>query len=127
MFQPGTRGLQKTAEHSLQPTHGDQDQDHRGVPPKLSRSGYSREQTRQIIEAGIKGYHNKSSRGLVHRRLSTIQEGREIRKILEKSMWYLPKRRSTEEPTDQPSQGWRPSTGRGRGPPNNTFRKPNPF
>ena len=34
---------------------------------KLARSRYSREQIRQIMEAGLKGYHSKLRRGLVHR------------------------------------------------------------
>ncbi len=48
---------------------------------KLTRSGYSRQQVRQVVEAGLKGYHSKLRRGQVHRQLSTIQNNREIRKI----------------------------------------------
>ena len=64
---------------------------------KLTRSGYSREQVRQILESGIKGFHSKLRRGLVHRPVTIIQQDREIRRILEKSTWYLPREKSTEE------------------------------
>ena len=121
--------LAQEVHRRLQNTAGDQPLDtkleileefHR----KLTRSGYSRVQVRQVMEAGIKGYHNKLSRGLVHRQLSTIQENREIRKILEKSTWYLPKTRASEESPGTPSTGWGPGGRRRKTAPGRTR---NPF
>ena len=39
---------------------------------KLKRSGYNREQVRQIMEVGIRGFHAKRRRGEVHRPVTTI-------------------------------------------------------
>ena len=58
---------------------------------KLRRSGYNREQARLIMESGIKGFHAKWRRGEIHRPVTAIQQGGEIRKILDKSTWYLPR------------------------------------
>ena len=86
---------------------------------KLTRSGYSREQVRQVVEAGISGFHNKYRRGLVHRQIGEIQGDREIRKILEQSTWYLPKPRQEGEETHTQGSGF--GAGRGR-----KYRAPNP-
>ena len=63
---------------------------------KMTRSGYSRRQMREIMEAGVKGYHNKLRRNMVHRNVTKIQDNRELRLILAKSTWYLPKTREED-------------------------------
>ena len=40
--------------------------------PKLTRYGYSRVQSRNILESGIGGFKNKRARAQVHRTISTI-------------------------------------------------------
>ena len=72
---------------------------------KLKRSGYNRKQTREIMEAGIKGYHSKLSRGQVNRPALVIQDNREIRKVLEKSTWYLPRVRGDEQQEGRAATG----------------------
>ena len=45
----------------------------------------AREQARLKIESGIKGFNAKLRRGEVHRPVTTIQQGGELRRILERS------------------------------------------
>ena len=73
---------------------------------KMLDSGYSRVQTRTVMEAGIKGFYAKLERGSVRRPVHMIQEGRELRKILEKSTWYLPRER--QDPLDGTRDGQTP-------------------
>lgn len=74
---------------------------------KLTRSGYHREQVRIIIESGITGFANKQRRGQTHRSPNEIQMDRELRKILEKSSWYLPKQRQEDtKPCGQTGMGF---------------------
>ena len=75
---------------------------------KLRRSGYNREQSREIIESGIKGFFSKMRRGQIHRPVEVIQQGGEIGKVIEQSTWFLPKERQEEEPENK----YRPSRGR---------------
>ena len=51
---------------------------------KLTRSGYSRVQSKIILESSIRGFKNKLARSQVHRPISEIQFNRELKKILEK-------------------------------------------
>ena len=60
---------------------------------KMKDSGYNRVQARQITISGLKGYEARRKRELevgtpVHRRKHTTQEGRDLRKMIEKQSWY---------------------------------------
>ena len=80
------------------------------------RSGYSREQTREILESGIKGFFSKFRKGRIHRPQEVIQQGGEISKILEKSTWYLPREGQNDEPEQEHTgSGPKPGHRRGRG------------
>merc|ERR1712239_83992 len=59
-------------------------------------------QARAIMDAGLRGFRNKLARSQVHRPISTIQHNRELRRILEKSTWFMPKEREDEEEAAPP-------------------------
>ena len=57
-----------------------------------------------ILESRIKGFKNKLARAQVHRPISEIQFNRELKKVLEKSTWFMPREREQEDAT-APARG----------------------
>ena len=64
---------------------------------KIGTSGYSREQTREIVQAGLKGYEGRRKReahGItpILRSKHTAQKGIDLRKLLENNTWFRKER-----------------------------------
>ena len=61
---------------------------------KLRGSGYNKEQQKEIIEGGIKGYKRRIARqgGVKHRKSTDTEKEREQKKILGKSNWFKKER-----------------------------------
>ena len=58
---------------------------------RMSDSGYFRKQTRGVITDCLLGLESKASRGLVHMARAKMKGGRNIRQILGKVTWFLPR------------------------------------
>ena len=81
----------------------------------LTNSGYSRSQSRLILMAGLKGYEARRLRadqgGIpLHRSKHQTQQGRAVRKMMEKANWYKVTKRDQPRETEQTHSG--PSTKR---------------
>ena len=80
---------------------------------KLTRSGYSKQQVRTVIESGLKGYQNKLARcakkgKMLHRQATSTAASRNRKKLLGKTNWFKKAESRTEMNT------WERSTGRAR-------------
>ena len=69
---------------------------------KMLTSGYKREQTKSVIEAGIKGYEravvkHMSGKRALHQRGKDGVSSRNRKKLLEKSTWFKEKERDSED------------------------------
>ena len=73
---------------------------------KMIHSGYSRKQTRHCMVAGLVTYESKRKSMEVHRDHSTMVKDREIRKLLEKSDWFLYKDKKTPPPSLMGQREW---------------------
>ena len=61
---------------------------------KLTRSGYSKQQVRTVIESGLKGYQNKLARcakkgKMLHRPATSTAASRNRKKLLGKTNWFF--------------------------------------
>ena len=77
---------------------------------KLRRSGYSREQSRTILQAGLRGYEYRRRQAAeggvpIHRGKHQTQQGRAVRKMLEKANWYKHKTRQDTNMNQQDTEG----------------------
>ena len=69
---------------------------------KLYRSGYKKQQVREIIEAGLKGYETKLAKAAktgtkLHRPARTTAAARQRKKLLNKTTWFKTSRKAVEE------------------------------
>ena len=79
---------------------------------ELVGSGYSREQTREIVTAGLKGYEDRRRREEsggtpIHGHKKQTQKGRDLRKLLEQNTWF-----NNREPQEIGDREPGPSRGR---------------
>ena len=80
----------------------------RDFQDQLKFSGYSRSQTRTILTAGLKGYESRRTRaeegGIpLHRGKHQTQQGRAVRKLLEKANWYKIRKTNQEQEVSYPA------------------------
>ena len=79
---------------------------------KLTRSGYSKQQVRTVIESGLKGYQNKLARcakkgEMLHRPATSTATSRNRKKLLGKTNWF--KKAESKDRNEHLGEEYRPS------------------
>ena len=77
---------------------------------RLKESGYSRQQARHVISSELINYEKRRVRAEavgnpIHRSLKEMCEGRDVKKIIEKTSWFLDKESDDDLEAPKPFQG----------------------
>ena len=77
---------------------------------RLLRSGYGKEQVKQIVVAGLSGYERivslaESGKTAIHRSAVATARSRQVKKLTGKSTWFLDRKDQTKDTEEEPQEG----------------------